>query len=92
MAKSKFIKAVKVVKEPVKTEPDITIPDPIKIEETKIEVETKQPEPIIVKETGEETQTVIGTTSAESLQKSGWQLIDCHQTPNGKEYKFRKVK
>ena len=40
----------------------------------------------------EETEkTVLGTSEAEKLQKSGWQLIDCHLIPNGKEYKFRKV-
>ena len=39
----------------------------------------------------EETVTVIGVASAEQLQKSGWQLIDCHLAPEGKEYKFRKV-
>jgi hypothetical protein len=33
---------------------------------------------------------VIGVTEAEKLQKSGWQLIDCHQTPDGKVYKFKK--
>ena len=36
--------------------------------------------------------TVENITQAEGLQKSGWQLIDCHQTPKGKTYKFRKVK
>jgi len=41
----------------------------------------------------EETEkTVLGTSEAEKLQKSGWQLIDCHLTHSGeKEYKFRKV-
>ena len=39
----------------------------------------------------EETVTVIGVASAEQLQKSGWQLVDCHLAPEGKEYKFRKV-
>lgn len=33
---------------------------------------------------------IIGLTEAEKLQKSGWQLIDCHQTPDGKVYKFKK--
>lgn len=91
MAKSKFLKTVKEVlkDEPKKVEPDI-IPDPIKIEEPKIEVETKELEPIIDKEP--EEMTVIGTASAENLQKGGWTLIDAHLTPKGKEYKFRKVK
>jgi hypothetical protein len=43
---------------------------------------------------GEETLNEIETLDlikAEKLQKSGWQLIDCHQTPDGKIYKFRKV-
>ena len=36
-------------------------------------------------------KTVQDAAEAEDLQKSGWQLIDCHLIPNGKEYKFRKV-
>ena len=90
MAKSKFVKTVKEVlkNEPVKIEP-VKIPDPI-TEKAKVKLDSiKEPKTIIVKE--EETQTVIGIASAEGLQKSGWQLIDCHLTPNGKEYKFRKV-
>jgi hypothetical protein len=34
---------------------------------------------------------VIGIAKAEELQKSGWQLIDCHLTPDGKFFKYRKV-
>ena len=33
---------------------------------------------------------VVGIIEAEKLQKSGWQLIDCHQTSEGKVYKFKK--
>lgn len=90
MAKSKFIKTVKVT-EPVKIEPEIKTPELVITEKPKIEVEIKKPEPIIVKRPDEETQTVIGIASAEHLQKSGWQLIDCHHTPEGKKYNFRKV-
>lgn len=39
-----------------------------------------------------EFQEVIGINSAEQLQKSGWQLIDCHQTLQGMVYKFKKGK
>jgi hypothetical protein len=39
-----------------------------------------------------EEKTVIGVVEAEKLQVEGWQLIDCHLTPEGKEYKFRKDK
>ena len=38
-----------------------------------------------------ELKEAIGITEAEKLQKGGWQLIDCHLTPEGKKYKFRKV-
>ena len=48
-------------------------------------------EEVELDEKSKETETVIGIALAEELQKSGWQLIDCHLTPNGKEYKFRKV-
>lgn len=62
-------------------------------EEKVIEVITEKViEPIIETELiKEETATVVGIASAEKYQKSGWQLIDCHLTPEGKEYKFRKV-
>jgi hypothetical protein len=43
-------------------------------------------------ENNEEYKTVIGIAEAETLQKSGWQLISCHLTSEGKEYKFRKDK
>lgn len=87
MAKSKFIKTVK---EPVKIEPEI-IPDLVITEKTKVELDAKVPETMIVKQPEEITEIVIGIASAEHLQKSGWQLIDCHHTPEGKKYKFRKV-
>jgi len=35
---------------------------------------------------------VIGVELAERLQKGGWQLIDCHQTPQGMLYKFKEGK
>jgi len=55
----------------------------------KIELSTDESK---VKETvGETEKTVLGLSEAERLQKSGWQLIDCHLTPEGKKYKFRKV-
>ena len=55
----------------------------------KIELSTDESK---VKETVDETEkTVLGISEAEQLQKSGWQLIDCHLTPEGKKYKFRKV-
>ena len=55
-------------------------------------VEEVKEEPItIVTEKEDETVLVVGINSAEKYQKSGWQLIDCHLTPEGKQYKFRKV-
>ena len=46
----------------------------------------------IVIEPDSNEQIVIGSASAEHLQKQGWQLIDCHlNSDNKKEYKFRKV-
>jgi len=59
-------------------EEDINIPDNL---EDKKEVVTSEGE----------LKEAIGITEAERLQKSGWQLIDCHLTPEGKKYKFRKV-
>lgn len=47
-----------------------------------VPIDSKEPEEV----------TVNSITQAEVLQKSGWQLLDCHHTPKGKEYKFRKVK
>lgn len=88
MAKRKPVKTVKnVIIDPVKTE-DIVI-----TEDTKIEIDSfNEPKEMIVKQSEDENiKTVIGSASAEHLQKSGWQLIDCHLTPEGKEYKFRKV-
>lgn len=54
-------------------------------------VETPVETPVGVPREPDEV-TVENITQAEGLQKSGWQLIDCHQTPKGKTYKFRKVK
>ena len=59
-----------------------------KSKKTKLEI--PEEEPIIVFSEGE-LKEVIGITEAEKLQKSGWRLIDCHLTPEGKKYKFRKV-
>jgi len=59
-------------------EEDINIPDNLEDEK---EVVTSEGE----------LKEAIGITEAERLQKSGWQLIDCHLTPEGKKYKFRKV-
>ena len=55
-----------------------------KVEEVKAE-----PKPIPVKD---EDITVIGIVQAEKYQKSGWQLLDCQLTSEGKQYKFRKAK
>lgn len=55
------------------------------------QVETPVETPVGVPREPDEV-TVENITQAEGLQKSGWQLIDCHQTPKGKTYKFRKVK
>jgi len=59
-------------------EEDINIPDNLEDEK---EVVTSEGE----------LKEAIGITEAERLQKSGWQLIDCHHTSEGKKYKFRKV-
>lgn len=88
MAKRKPVKTVKeVVTEPVKTD-DIII-----TENTKVEIDSfEEPKEMIVMQSDDESvKTVIGLASAEHLQKSGWQLIDCHHTPEGKKYKFKKV-
>lgn len=88
MAKRKPVKTVKeVIIEPVKIE------DVIITEDTKVEIDSfEEPkEMIVIQSDDENVKTVIGSASAEHLQKSGWQLIDCHHTPEGKEYKFRKV-
>ena len=46
----------------------------------------------IVIEPDSNEQIVVGSASAEIIQKQGWQLIDCHLNSDGKkEYKFRKV-
>lgn len=71
-------KLLKTVKKPI----ELAHKEPIaQVIINKVE-DSKEPEEI----------TVMGTASAEQLQKSGWQLLDCHRTPKGKEYKFRKVK
>ena len=88
MAKRKPVKTVKeLVIEPVKTE-DIII-----TENTKVEIDSfEEPkEMIVIQSEDENVKTVIGLASAEHLQKSGWQLIDCQHAPEGKKYKFRKV-
>jgi len=52
----------------------------------------KSVKPEIVVEPDSNEQIVIGSASAEIIQKQGWQLIDCHLNSDGKkEYKFRKV-
>lgn len=87
-------KSLKTVKEKVS---ENEVPDPIIITtNTKVELnsESEPNEMVITQPTiisGPNETTVIGLASAEHLQKSGWQLIDCHHTPEGKTYKFRKV-
>lgn len=74
----------KLINKPLKEEPlDVSPPVPISPQ-----VQIEVPKTI----TGPEEVTVNNIAQAESLQKSGWQLIDCHQTPKGKTFKFRKVK
>ena len=88
MAKRKPIETVKGVKiDSVKAD------DIIVTEKTKVEIDSfEEPEEMIVTQSDDDgTKTVIGLASAEHLQKSGWQLIDCQHTPEGKTYKFRKV-
>lgn len=34
---------------------------------------------------------VTSIAEAEKLQEEGWQQIDCHSTPEGKIFKYRKV-
>lgn len=91
MSRKKPVKTVKeVIVEPVKTE-DIII-----TENTKVELNSEfGPDELVIRQPDEvpdtDVKTVIGLASAEHLQKSGWQLIDCHHTPEGKEYKFRKA-
>ncbi len=91
MSRKKPIKTVKeVIVESVKTE-DIII-----TENTKVELNSEfGPDELVIRQPDEvpdtDVKTVIGLASAEHLQKSGWQLIDCHHTPEGKEYKFRKA-
>jgi len=76
MAKSKF----KVPKLKVEDGAVIDKVEPVK-EKLKIVIEPDSNE-----------QIVIGSASAEIIQKQGWQLIDCHLNSDGKkEYKFRKV-
>lgn len=92
MAKKKSLKTVKekVIEKEV-------IPDPIIItSNTKVELNSEsEPNEMVITQQVENPNpnevTVIGLTSAEHLQKSGWQLIDCHHTLEGKTYKFRKV-
>lgn len=45
---------------------------------------------ITLEKSEENEKTVYGLVQAEALQKDGWQLIDCHLTPEGKVYKFKK--
>ena len=80
MAKKK-----KVVKEEKVIE---TIDEVVKVTET---LETLPVAEAPVKSEDEKSEIeVIGLQQAEQLQKSGWQLIDCHMTENGKLYKFKK--
>ena len=88
MAKSKKIK-LEVPKESaeenVKTGVESISNQKVDVDREAISPETKSP-------TAEgKLKTVIGITEAEKLQKSGWRLIDCHLTPEGNKYKFRKV-
>ena len=52
-----------------------------------IEAEEEKPKKEIL-----EFVEVIGIDLAEPLQKRGWQLVDCHQSPKGQVYKFKKGK
>lgn len=67
-----------------------------------IPVEEVQPEiipevekavlPAVIPQAVDPTEiTAFSSSEAEGLQKSGWQLIDCHRTLNGKIYKFKKA-
>ena len=92
MAKKKSLKTVKekVIEKEV-------IPNPIIItSNTKVELNSEsEPNEMVITQPSEipdpNIRTVIGLTSAEHLQKSGWQLIDCQHTLEGKKYNFRKV-
>ncbi len=90
-------KPVKTVKEVIISPLEIRKADDIIItENTKVELNSEfGPDELVIRQPDEvpdtDVKTVIGLASAEHLQKSGWQLIDCHHTPEGKEYKFRKA-